>query len=342
MSTALLEIEDLRVTFDSPRGPIRAVDGLSLRAERGATLGVVGESGSGKSVTFLAAMRLLDPATTTVSGRILLDGTDLLTLPAREMRTVRGPRIGMIFQDPLSALHPLLRIGDQIAETLRAHGAISRREASDRAVDALRRVGIPSPDERARQYPHELSGGMRQRVMIAMALVLEPELLIADEPTTALDTTVEAQILALIDELRTRIGLGVVLISHSLATVSHVAATVAVMYAGRAIERGPCIDVFGQPQHPYTWGLLDSLPALDGGHEPLTPIPGAPPSLADLPPGCRFAPRCGYRIPACGERVPDLVERHAGHADACILPTDGREGLRRAPVAHPAPSEGAS
>ncbi len=338
MSAALLEIEDLHVTFASPRGPIRAVDGLSLRAERGTTLGVVGESGSGKSVTFLAAMRLLDPATTTVSGRILLDGTDLLALPARDMRAVRGPRIGMIFQDPLSALHPLLRVGDQIAETLRAHGDISRRDASGRAVDALRRVGIPSPDERARQYPHELSGGMRQRVMIAMALVLEPELLIADEPTTALDTTVEAQILALIDELRTRTGLGVVLVSHSLATVSQVADTVAVMYAGRAIERGPCGDVFGDPQHPYTWGLLDSLPVLDAGHEPLTPIPGAPPSLSALPPGCRFAPRCAYRMPACRERVPDLVERRGGHADACVLPSDGREGLRRAAATPPMPT----
>jgi peptide/nickel transport system ATP-binding protein len=340
MSDVLLEIDDLHVTFSSPHGPIRAVDGLSLQAERGATLGVVGESGSGKSVTFLAAMRLLDPAATTVSGRILLDGTDLLALPMRAMTSVRGPRIGMIFQDPLSALHPLLRVGDQIAETLRAHRDISRRDASDRAVDVLRRVGIPSAEERARQYPHELSGGMRQRVMIAMALVLEPELLIADEPTTALDTTVEAQILALIDELRTRVGLGVVLISHSLATVSHVADTVAVMYAGRAIERGPCSDVFGQPQHPYTWGLLDSLPALDGGDAPLTPIPGAPPSLADLPPGCRFAPRCAYRMPACLERIPDLVERHGGHADACVLPTDGREGRRRAPVAPRTGTEG--
>ena len=338
MTAPLLSIEDLTVEFPSEAGPVRAVDGVSLRAERGRTLGIVGESGSGKSVTFLAAMRLLDPSAR-ITGRILLDGVDLVGVPPRELRAIRGARVGMIFQDPLSALHPLLKVGDQIAETLRAHRDISRRDARARAVVALREVGIPNPDERARQYAHELSGGMRQRVMIAMALVLEPELLIADEPTTALDTTVEAQILDLIDDLRRRKEIGVVLVSHSLATVSRVADRVAVMYAGRAIETGTSADVFTEPQHPYTWGLLDSIPALAGDRAPLTPIPGSPPSLTDLPPGCRFAPRCAHRMRVCDTRIPDLTERGAGHADACVLPVDGRAGLRHTalttPTGHP-------
>jgi peptide/nickel transport system ATP-binding protein len=333
MSAPLLEIEDLVVHFPTPDGPLHAVDGLSVTVERGQTLGVVGESGSGKSVTFLAAMRLLERARPMISGRIALDGVDLLGMSQSEMRRVRGARIGMIFQDPLSALHPLLRVGDQIAETLRAHGDVGRREAAARAVAALRRVGIPNADERARQYPHELSGGMRQRVMIAMALVLEPELLIADEPTTALDTTVEAQILDIIDDLRVRLGIGVVLISHSLATVADVADTVVVMYAGRAVERGPCRAVFTDPQHPYTWGLLDSIPTLDAERARLVPIPGAPPSQVHPPPGCRFAPRCPYRIDPCLARLPELAERGGGHADACVLAVPERAAHRRGPGA---------
>jgi len=332
VSAPLLEIEDLAVQFPTPDGAVRAVDGLSLTLERGQTLGVVGESGSGKSVTFLAAMRLLTRSRPTVSGRIVFDGVDLLTASDQQMRRIRGARIGMIFQDPLSALHPLLRIGDQVAETIRAHRDIGRREAGARAVAALARVGIPNADERARQYPHQLSGGMRQRVMIAMALVLEPELLIADEPTTALDTTVEAQILDMIDELRSRLGIGVALISHSLATVAGTADAVVVMYAGRAVERGPCGEVFADPMHPYTWGLLDSLPTIDAPRGRLAPIPGAPPSLIDPPPGCRFAARCAYRIAACTERLPDLVERGNGHADACVLPAPGRRARRRLPA----------
>ena len=331
MTTPLLSIEDLTVEFPSESGPVRAVDELSLRAERGRTLGIVGESGSGKSVTFLAAMRLLDP-TARITGRILLDGVDLVGVPPRELRTIRGARIGMIFQDPLSALHPLLRVGDQIAETVRAHRDISRRDARAGAVAALREVGIPNPEQRVHQYAHELSGGMRQRVMIAMALILEPELLIADEPTTALDTTVEAQILDLIDDLRLRKDIGVVLVSHSLATVSRVADQVAVMYAGRAIEAGTSADVFTEPRHPYTWGLLDSIPALAGDREQLTPIPGSPPSLTDLPPGCRFAPRCTHRLSICDAQIPELVDRGGGHADACLLPVDGRAGLRHGAV----------
>jgi peptide/nickel transport system ATP-binding protein len=332
MSDVLLEIRDLRVRFATPDGPVRAVDGLSVCVQRGRTLGVVGESGSGKSVTFLAAMRLLSRANAEVTGEILLGGTDLLAIDEREMRAVRGSRIGMIFQDPLSALHPLLRVGDQVAETVRAHRDISRREAGDRAVAALAQVGIPNPEERARQYPHQLSGGMRQRVMIAMAIILEPELLIADEPTTALDTTVEAQILGILDELRTRLGMGVVLISHSLATVSLVADSVMVMYAGRAAEYGSAHDIFGTPHHPYTWGLLDSMPTLATHEGRLTPIPGAPPSASDLPHGCRFADRCRYRFADCDAGVPALVDRGGGHADACRLPVEGRAAMRRQPI----------
>jgi peptide/nickel transport system ATP-binding protein len=331
MSTPLLEIEDLVVHFPTADGLVRAVDGLSLRVERGQTLGIVGESGSGKSVTFLAAMRLLDRSRPAISGRIVLDGSDLLAEPARRMRAIRGARVGMIFQDPLSALHPLLRVGDQIAETIRAHRDVGRRDAATQAVAALARVGIPNADERARQYPHQLSGGMRQRVMIAMAIVLEPELLIADEPTTALDTTVEAQILDIIDDLRLRLGIGVVLVSHSLATVAQIADSVIVMYAGRALERGRCDQVFMDPQHPYTWGLLDSLPRLDAGRTRLVPIPGAPPSLIDPPPGCRFAARCAYRFDACTQCLPELTDRGNDHADACLLPTPGRSARRRRP-----------
>ena len=332
MSPPLLEIRDLSVHFPTADGLVRAVDGLSLTLERGTTLGVVGESGSGKSVTFLAALQLLGHSSALVGGEILLDGSDLLTTSPREIRRIRGDRVGMIFQDPMTALHPLFRVGDQIAETLRAHRDISRRDAARRAVAALRQVGIPNPDERAHQYPHELSGGMRQRVMIAMALVLEPELLIADEPTTALDTTIEAQILEIIDEMKDRLGIGVVLVSHSLATVADVADAVLVMYAGRAVERGPCAQVFGDPQHPYTWGLLDSLPTVDARRDRLIPIAGSPPSLIDPPPGCRFAGRCPYRFDACVHDLPELVERGDGHADACLLGTANRGALRQHPV----------
>ena len=332
MSPPLLEIRDLSVHFPTADGLVRAVDGLSLTLERGTTLGVVGESGSGKSVTFLAALQLLGHSSALVGGEILLDGSDLLTTSPREIRRIRGDRVGMIFQDPMTALHPLFRVGDQIAETLRAHRNISRRDAARRAVAALRQVGIPNPDERAHQYPHELSGGMRQRVMIAMALVLEPELLIADEPTTALDTTIEAQILEIIDEMKDRLGIGVVLVSHSLATVADVADAVLVMYAGRAVERGPCAQVFGDPQHPYTWGLLDSLPTVDARRDRLIPIAGSPPSLIDPPPGCRFAGRCPYRFDACVHDLPELVERGDGHADACLLGTTNRGALRQHPV----------
>ena len=332
MSVPLLEIRGLSVHFPTPDGVVRAVDGLSLAVERGETLGIVVESGSGKSVTFLAAMQLLGKGRAQVQGEILLDGVDLLTTRPAEMRRIRGARIGMIFQDPMSALHPLFRVGDQIAETVRAHEDIGRREAAHRAVDALRQVGLANADERAHQYPHELSGGMRQRVMIAMALVLEPELLIADEPTTALDTTVEAQILEIITEMKVRLGIGVVLVSHSLATVADVAETVLVMYAGRAVERGPSIRVFADPQHPYTWGLLDSLPTVDARRERLVPIAGSPPSLIDPPPGCRFAGRCPYRFDACDGDLPDLIERGGDHADACLLGTTDRRVLRRHPA----------
>jgi peptide/nickel transport system ATP-binding protein len=342
VSGRLLEIQDLRVRFMTPDGPVTAVDGLTVGVDRGHTLGVVGESGSGKTVTFLAAMRLLARSDADISGQILLDGTDLLALSEHEMCAVRGSRIGMIFQDPLSALHPLMRVGDQVAETVRAHRGIGRRDAGDRAVAALAQVGIPNAEERARQYPHELSGGMRQRVMIAMAIILEPALLIADEPTTALDTTVEAQILGIIDDLRTRLGIGVVLISHSLATVSMVADEVVVMYAGRAAEFGSARSVFDDPHHPYTWGLLDALPTLTTRAGRLTPIPGSPPAASALPDGCRFADRCVYRFPECDAGVPALVDRGDGHADACRLPPDRRAAQRRHPAATSDPRDAAA
>ncbi len=324
MSTPLLEIRGLSVRFRTPDGVVCAVDQLSCVVERGQTLGVVGESGSGKSVTFLAALQLLPPGAAEIEGQILLNGENLLTRAPAQMQAVRGARIGMIFQDPMSALHPLMRVGDQIAEIVRTHAGASRAKAHARAVAALRSVGIPNPDTRARQYPHELSGGMRQRVIIAMAIVLEPELIIADEPTTALDTTVEAQILELIDELKVRRGIGVVLVSHSLATISSVADTVIVMYAGRVVEYGTASDIFSDPTHPYTQGLLSSIPTIDHGRGHLVPIPGSPPSLIDLPAGCSFAPRCVARIEMCTTERPTLTARTPTHVDACLVPPSAR------------------
>jgi oligopeptide/dipeptide ABC transporter ATP-binding protein len=324
VSTPLLEIRELSVRFPTAAGVVCAVDQLSCTLEHGQTLGVVGESGSGKSVTFLAALQLLPKAVAQIEGQILLNGEDLLTRSASQIQAIRGARVGMIFQDPMSALHPLMRIGDQIAEIVRAHTGASRADAHARAISVLRSVGIPNPDTRARQYPHELSGGMRQRVIIAMAIVLEPELIIADEPTTALDTTVEAQILELIDELKDRRGIGVVLVSHSLATISSVADTVMVMYAGRVVEHGSAGEIFSDPTHPYTQGLLASIPTIDHGRGHLVSIPGSPPSLIDLPAGCSFAPRCVARIETCTAERPTLTARTPTHVDACLVPPSAR------------------
>ncbi|MFI2611831.1 ABC transporter ATP-binding protein [Kitasatospora sp. NPDC018619] len=322
----LLEVEDLTVAFDTPRGSVRAVDGISFTVGAGRTLGLVGESGSGKSVTSLAVMGLHRGAA--VAGSIRLHGRELNGLGERELGTVRGRRIAMVFQDPLSSLHPFYTVGEQIAEHYRVHFGANRRAGKAKAVEMLAEVGIPEPARRVDEYPHQFSGGMRQRVMIAMALACEPELLIADEPTTALDVTVQAQILDLIARIQQERGLGVVMITHDLGVVARVAHEVLVMYGGRAAERAPVDRLFRQPAHPYTRGLLDSLPRLDDTDDaPLRAIPGSPPSLVAPAPGCSFAPRCARTTAASAEEhARCLAERPAldrlapGHQAACHLP----------------------
>ncbi|HWH15923.1 MAG TPA: ABC transporter ATP-binding protein, partial [Miltoncostaeaceae bacterium] len=281
---------------------------------------VVGESGSGKSVTFLALTGLLAVRGARVSGRALFAGEDLLTMAPDRLRRLRGDRIGMVFQDPATALNPMHRVGDQIAEAVRAHRRVGRREAGRHAEEALRRVGVPAPEQRARQYPHEFSGGMRQRAAIAMALAPDPDLLIADEPTTALDVTVQAQILELLDEIRRGAGTAVVLISHSLPTVAEVAQDVMVMYAGRPVETGSCAEVLGRPRHPYTRALLGAAPPADRRVDRLQPVEGAPPSPADLPPGCAFHPRCPDRVAACTSERPEPAGDGGTHTWACHVP----------------------
>ncbi|MER7704434.1 ABC transporter ATP-binding protein [Kitasatospora sp. NPDC097605] len=324
--TALLEVEDLKVSFTTPRGVVRAVDGIDFTVEAGKTLGLVGESGSGKSVTSLAVMGLHRGAS--VTGSIRLHGQELNGLGERELGTVRGRRIAMIFQDPLSSLHPFYTVGEQIAEHYRVHFKASRKAARQRAVEMLAEVGIPEPARRVDEYPHQFSGGMRQRVMIAMGLACEPELLIADEPTTALDVTVQAQILDLIARIQQERGLGVVMITHDLGVVARVAHEVLVMYGGRAAEQAPVDRLFAAPAHPYTRGLLDSLPRLDDTDDaPLRAIPGSPPSLIAPAPGCSFAPRCARTTAATAEEhARCLAERpqfgplSPGHQAACHLP----------------------
>jgi len=328
VSEVLLEVRDLVVHFPTPDGVVKAVDGVSFTIERGRTLGVVGESGSGKSITFLTVMGLINRKSARVSGEVLFEGRNLLEATTEELRHIRGDRIGMIFQDPMTSMHPMYRVGDQISEAILAHRNVGKREAGARAVEALRQVGIPAPEQRARQYPHEYSGGMRQRAMIAMALVLDPDLLIADEPTTALDVTVQAQILEVIDDLKQRLNIGVALISHSLATVADVSQDVMVMYAGRPVERGTRGEVFGAPLHPYTLGLLSSVPRVDVRVERLVPIEGSPPSLINVPPGCAFHPRCPYRFDPCDRDVPDLRDRGGGHDDACHLSAEAKAANR--------------
>jgi peptide/nickel transport system ATP-binding protein len=326
----LLRVEDLRVRFDTPDGVVRAVDGISYEVGRGRVLGVVGESGSGKTVASLAIMGLLGAERADVSGRVIFGGRDLLALGEEQMRAIRGNEIAMVFQDPLSALHPFHRVGAQLGEAIRAHRDVSRREARARTLQLLERVGIPAAPRRADSYPHELSGGMRQRAMIAMALANEPALLVADEPTTALDVTVQAQILDLIARLRDELGMAVVIVTHDLGVVAETADEIAVMYAGRIVERGPVERIFAAPEHPYTWGLLRSIPRLDmpRGAE-LVPIPGRPPGLAGLPHGCAFAPRCPYVRPRHRELQPPLapVPGTPGHAVACLLPAPERRRL---------------
>jgi peptide/nickel transport system ATP-binding protein len=325
---ALLEIHDLHVSFETRDGIVHAVDGVSLSVDRGRTLGVVGESGSGKSVTALTVMGLTRLPNATISGEVLLDGVDLLAMPADELRRVRGKRVAMIFQDPLSSLHPLYKIGWQIVEAIQAHEHVSEKAAHARALEALREVGIPNADDRLSSYPHELSGGMRQRVMIAMALVLDPEILIADEPTTALDVTVQAQILDLVRDLQAEHGTAVVLITHDLGVIAETADEVAVMYAGRVAELGPLTGVIDHPEHPYTWGLLQSLPSTEASRsEQLHPIEGSPPSLISVPSGCPFHPRCPYVMDVCAREKPALLPTTTGHTVACHLPVPTRREI---------------
>jgi peptide/nickel transport system ATP-binding protein len=353
-SIVLLELENLTVEFPSARGAVAAVRELSLSLAAGETLALVGESGSGKSVTALGIMGLLPPQAR-ISGSVRFEGRDLTTTPPNQLRTLRGSRMAMIFQEPMTALNPVMRVGDQIAEAVLAHAnapvacsaafsdsappsphlpierkwgppsfrRISRAQARERAIEALREVAIPDPERRWRDYPHQLSGGQRQRVMIAMAIVNRPALLIADEPTTALDVTVQAQILELLAELRRRLGLAMLFVSHDLAVVRRVSHRVAVMYAGRIVESGAVEEIFAQPAHPYTRGLLASIPTLKTDrNQPLRAIEGSVPSPGALPAGCSFAPRCPQCIPACETGVPELVEVAPAHWARCIRAGD--------------------
>ncbi len=326
MAETLLEVKDLKVQFDTPDGVVKAVDGVSFTVERGQTLGVVGESGSGKSVTFMTVMGLI-AGNARISGEIIFEGRDLLKLPPAEVRAIRGDGMGMVFQDPMTSLHPMYRVGDQIVEAIRAHRDIDRKEAWDMAVEMLRKVGLPRPEERAKDYPHEYSGGMRQRAMIAMAMVLNPDLLIADEPTTALDVTVQAQILELMEQLKSEYNCGVVLITHDLGVVADVSQKVMVMYAGRAAEYGTRDQVFNTPLHPYTWGLLESIPTVERRVERLVPIEGTPPSLINPPRGCAFHPRCPHRFEPCDGERPELEMRGGDHPDACYLAIEDKRRL---------------
>ncbi len=324
-SGAILEVQDLRVHFQTDDGLVRAVDGVSFAVDRGQTLGIVGESGSGKSVTSLAIMGLHRSRSAMIEGRIWLDGEELVGADPARVRELRGAKMAMIFQDPLSSLHPFYKVGDQIIEAHRIHHPeATRKQARQRAVDLLGRVGISQPAVRADDYPHQFSGGMRQRVMIAMALVNDPELLIADEPTTALDVTVQAQILDLISDLQAEFGSAVIIITHDLGVVAELSDDILVMYAGRVAEYGSAADVFSRPEHPYTWGLMASMPRMDREVTTrLVPIPGTPPSLIRVPPGCPFHPRCQYTDlvgERCRTEVPLLREATtAGHASACHL-----------------------
>ena len=317
----LLEIHDLETHFITSEGTARAVDGVSLHVERGETLGLVGESGCGKSVTSLSILRLVpSPPGRIVGGEIVFKGRDLLTNSEPEMRKIRGNEISMIFQEPMTALNPVFTVGDQIAEVFRIHRGMSRKEAMARAIDMMDRVRIPAPHQRAYDYPHQMSGGMRQRVMIAMALSCDPDLLIADEPTTALDVTVQAQILALMDDIKDRTGAAVILITHDLGVIAEVADRVAVMYAGRIVEEAGVHDIFANPLHPYTQGLLDSIPQLDGpGTGLLHTIEGAVPNPLSFPSGCRFHPRCEQRLDPCDREEPGSREVVAGHCASCFL-----------------------
>jgi peptide/nickel transport system ATP-binding protein len=324
----LLDVRDLKVHFPTEDGLVKAVDGVSFSLQPGETLGVVGESGSGKSVTFLTVLGLVSSGSAIIEGEVIFQGQDLLKLPKEEMRTIRGAKISMIFQDPMTSLHPFYKVGYQISEAILTHQKVSKSQAHEQAVEMLKRVGIPRPEERADQYPHEFSGGMRQRAMIAMALSLNPDLLIADEPTTALDVTVQAQILDLIDRLREEFNAAVVIITHDLGVVAEHCDNIQVMYAGRAVEFGDRNDIYYNAHHPYTWGLLRSIARLDApSGERLEPIRGLPPSLIFVPSGCSFNPRCPYAFDKCRTEVPALLPADGHHASACHLSLTDKERI---------------
>jgi peptide/nickel transport system ATP-binding protein len=324
----LLDVRGLTVRFPTLDGVVQAVSDVSYALSRGETLGVVGESGSGKSVSNLAIMGLLNPARTTISGEVEFQGRNLLTLPPSELQKIRGKDIAMVFQDPFACLHPMYRVGSQIAEAVLAHADVGKDAAWNRAVELLDHVGIPNAKSRARDYPHQFSGGMRQRAMIAMALVHNPSILICDEPTTALDVTVQAQILELIEEVKREFDIGVILVTHDLGVVAETANSVMVMYAGRIMEYGPAGQLFSRPQHPYTWGLLDSMPSVERRLQALVPIEGSPPSLLNPPSGCPFHPRCRYRFEPCATKRPPLIAPvPEAHLDACWLPWDKKVEL---------------
>jgi peptide/nickel transport system ATP-binding protein len=338
MREHLLEVSDLAVSFRTDEGVIPAVDGVSFEVPAGGTLGIVGESGCGKSVTALSIMRLLpEPQARIERGRIRFAGQDLLALAPREMRRLRGNDVSMVFQEPMTSLNPVHRIGRQIVEAIRQHRDVSRRSARARAIEMLQLVGIPAAEERIDAYPHELSGGMRQRVMIAMALSCEPKLLLADEPTTALDVTIQAQILELLKDLQQRLGMSIVIITHDLGVVAEFADEIVVMYAGKVVERAPTPALFAEPRHPYTRGLLQSVPSFgDNARQRRLPtIPGVVPDLAHLPRGCRYQDRCGDVVEACRQAEPPLTQLDGARAVACFVATG-----ETAPARGPAVQEG--
>jgi peptide/nickel transport system ATP-binding protein len=331
---ALLEVRDLRTSFRTDDGILQAVDGVSFSVERGKTLGIVGESGCGKSVTCLTIMGLNNPRSSLSTGEANFDGENLLTANSQHLRELRGARLGMIFQDPMTSLNPVKSIGWQLNEAVLLHNDISKKEARERSIEALDEVGIPRADSRIDDYPHQFSGGMRQRVMIAMAMINDPDLLIADEPTTALDVTTQAQILELMRKLQEDHHTAIIMITHDLGVVAEIADDVAVMYAGRIVEEGTVNQIYDGPRHPYTWGLLGSLPRADADAERLAQIPGQPPSLLSPPPGCRFHPRCPFVMEKCLTIVPPLEgsPTDRDHLDACLLDeeTKTRESQRMA------------
>lgn len=323
-SEALLNIEDLKVSFFTPSGEVRAVRGVSYKLKLGQVMGIVGESGSGKSVSAYSMMGLIPEPGKVMGGSITFDGRDILSMSERQMQTIRGNEIGMIFQDPMTSLNPVYTIGNQLMEAILRHEKVTRKEARDRCLHLLELVGINEPRKRLSQYPHEFSGGMRQRIMIAMALACNPKLLIADEPTTALDVTIQAQILELMKELRDKINMSIILITHDLGVVSEMCDTVIVMYAGVIVEAAPIDGIFYNPQHPYTWGLLKSIPKIsEDERERLIPIEGSPVDMLNVPPGCPFAPRCEHAMKICMREMPPYTHLEEGHQVACWLQQKG-------------------